>query len=822
METFWQDVKFGVRMLARKPGFTIIAVLTLALGIGANTAIFSAINTVLLAPLPYSEPETIVTVWQTRPAAREGRRRVPALSTGDFWEWRNETRTMEYLAAYSQTTLTLTGHGDPVRMTGARVSADMFPLLRVAPRHGRLLTREEEAPGNDRVVLLSHATWENRFGSSEAIIGGPITLDSNPYIVAGVMPPEFNFPDKATEFWVPFAIKPADRSGDEHMVMMIPVLGRLREGVSTTQAEAEGTALLQRLGAEFPEYDSEASDAEIQLVTLHERVIGPVRPALLILMGAVGLVLLIACANVANLLLTRAAARQKEMSIRAALGAGRMRIIRQMLTESVVLSLLGGVLGVVFAVWGTYAIVGLDPGNIPRLSEVEIDMTVLGYALGLSLLTSFVFGLAPAYRTSRSDLVHALKEGGARASSGLRLFGRNRTRSLLVVAEIALALILLVGAGLLIRSFATLAGQDPGYNPSGMLTMTINLPRARYPEGSMHTEFYRQLLEGTRSLPGVESVGATNFMPLVPMRVRMSFTIEGRPPAVDPADDPVAGFRLVSPGFFQAMGIPLRDGRTFGDNDRAGSPRVAVISEALARQNFSDENPIGQRLSLMGPEPFEVIGVVGDIRPRGLDSDPAPEIYLAYEQTSEMLTGGGRMASMTLVVRTAGDPLALLPALRGQVTTLDPQVPIYDVMPMDQRVSDSVATPRFYTVLLGAFAGLALVLSSIGIYGVLAYHVEQSTHEIGLRMALGAQQRDVRRLVLQQGALLAGIGVTVGLVGAFATARFLSSLLFGITPTDPASFIGVAALLSLVAMTAAYLPARKATQVDPMVALRYE
>ncbi len=819
MDTIWQDIRQGVRVMARNPWFTVIAVLVLALGIGPSTAIFSVVNTLLLTPPPYPDPDSIVRISQIRPGL-QGPQRSGSISTDDFQEWRASTQFFEQMALYAPNTITLTGQEEPARLNGASVSPSLFPLLRVQPFLGRVFAPDNEKAGNDRVVLLAQSCWEKRFGGGRSIVGKSIKLEGNDYMVMGILPAGFDFPARGTEYWIPFALNPPQRGGREVRIQVVPAIGRLKPGATVFQATAEGNNILKASAQNDPRLQIAGLTPSLQLMTLQEQTVGPVRPALIALLGAVGFVLLIACANVASLLLTRATDRQKEIAIRASLGAGRGRLTRQLLIESAMLSLIGGGLGLMLGYWGVALLPRIGPGNIPRVDEVQIDLRVLGFTLGVSLLTGLLFGLAPALKCTRLELVQALKEGGIQSKTGLRLFRHNRLRSLLAILEYALALVLLIGAGLLLNSFLRLISQDPGYDPRGVLTMQISLPRARYAQPEAQIAFYERMLEGIRGTQGVLSAGIANLMPMSQARMQLSFGVEGRPQSNNPADNVIAGVRLISPGFLQALGIPVLQGRNFNDQDRQNSDPVILVNQAFVQRYFSNENPLGKSLELMGP--CRIVGVIGNVKPQGLDSEPQPEALLCYQQFGQMLMMGGPASAPNLVVRTGGNPLSLVPAIRTEVMGLDPQLPVFNVSTMEQKVSDSVAQPRFFAVLLSIFAVMALVLAIVGIYGLLSYHVAQSTREIGIRMALGADRAHVFRLVLGQGAALAGIGIVLGIGGAWATSRFLESFLFSVKPVDAGTYSGIALLMACIAILASYVPARRATAVDPIVALRQE
>ena len=802
METLLRDIRYGIRSLIKRPAFTIVALIALALGIGANTAIFSLVNGVLLRPLPFEEPDRLVWMWGN---IRNAGNRA-SVSPPDFLDFRNENKTFEEFAASftMPLALNLTGSGEPERLSAAGITGNYFQALGAKPLLGRTFVVENEKPGNDQVVVLSYALWQKRFGGDPAIVGKTITLDGKAREVIGVMPQHFNFP-RAAGLWFPinFDIDPDMKLRKAHFMRPI---GKLKEGVTIAQAQADMDVIARRLEEQYPESNTGWS---LRLVSLREQLVGNTRPTLFILLGAVGFVLLIACANVANLLLVRAAARQKEIALRTALGAGRFRIVRQMITESVLLALMGGTLGTLLAIWGVDLLVTLSADNIPSTAQISIDATVLGFTLLISLLTGVLFGLAPALRTMNLNLTDSLKEGGRSGSEGAR---RNRTRSVLVVIESAVAVMLLVGAGLLVRSLIQLQNTSPGFDAHNVMTMNLTLTREKYSTPEKASSFFQELEGRVRGLPGVESVGLVTELPLSGQLNDMPFSVEGRPPVtIDQAFD--ADFRRVNQHYLSTLRIPLLRGRNFTEQEVRQSAKVLLISELLASQVFPNEDPLGKRLIfVMGPQPWEIIGIVGDIRDRALETQPLPAMYLPTY-------ANGRT---NLVIRTQGDPTSITAAVRKEVQALDPDQPVADVRTMEQWVETSVAAPRYRTLLLGLFALLALVLASTGIYGVMSYSVAQRTHEIGVRMALGARQLDVLKLVVRQGMGLVLIGVALGLVGAFALTRVMSSLLFGVGAKDPVTFAVVATLLTLVALVACYVPARRATKVDPLVALRYE
>lgn len=804
MGTILQDLRYGMRVLLQRPGFTAVAVLALALGIGANTAIFGVVNTVVLRPLPYPDPGRLMTVWDDN--TRQGwPKDVTGYST--FTEWKAQSSLFESMAAYSYSSPNLTTEGDPERVLGARVTPDFFRVFGVAPELGRGFQPGEDVEGNDQYAVLSHGLWQRRFGGDRGILGQTLRLNDAPVTVVGVMPPLFQMPDAETEVWVPMRAPTEPDRGNHYL----NVVGRLKEGATLEQAEAQLDVVMQSLAKQYPDaYEGFGA----RIVSLHEHLVGDVRPSLLVLLGAVLAVLLIACANVANLLLARTAAREREIALRTALGAGRGRIVRQLLTESVLLAMAGGTLGLGLAIWGGDLLVRLAPGGVPRLEGLCVDLSVLAFTLALALLTGLVFGLAPALQMSRPNLTESLKEA---KSVGAGVRGR-RLRSLLVVAEIGLALVLLVGAGLLLQSFARLRDVQPGFNAERMLTFQVSLPRAKYPDGPLLEAFPSQALERLRALPGVQSAAALHTLPLSGNYSSAGFSIEGRPAPPRTANID-AKYNPLSAGLFETMGIGLVRGRVFQPTDRSDAPPVVVINETMVSRYFPGEDPLGKRFKWGSADtkesPWrEIVGIVQDTRQRSLEQEPAPEVFMPLEQ--EPARG------LTFVVRSVGDPQALAGALRAEILALDRSLPIYNLRTMEQVLSESMARRRFNLWLLGLFSGLALLLASLGIYGVMSYMVTQRTREIGIRMALGAKRRDVLRLVLGQGVVLVGVGIAAGLAAAAGLSYTLASLLYGVSRTDPATYVGVSGLLAAVALLACYLPARRAMRVDPMVALRYE
>jgi putative ABC transport system permease protein len=802
-----QDLRFGFRTLLKNPSFTAIAVIALALGIGANSAIFSVVNTVLLRPLPYKDPDRLVMVWED--ATRHGYPRdTPAVA--NYLDWRTQNHVFEEMAAVADQSLNLTGVGDPERLEGSGANASLFTVLGVAPQIGRAFTAEEDQAGANRVVLLSNGLWARRFGADPAIVGKQITLNGQPHTVVGIMPAQFQFPSQDVELWVPLAFSQQQAANRGRHYLQ--VVARLKQGVTLAQAQAEMNTIASRLQQQNPQQNTDLGAA---VVPLHEQVVGDIRPALLILLGAVGLVLLIACANVANLLLARAAVRQKEIAVRVAFGASRWRLIRQFLTESVLLAAIGGAFGLVLSVIGIKLLPRFIPPNISQVKTIALDSRVLGFTILVSLLTGVIFGLFPALQASMFKPNETLKEGGRDSSSGNR---GNRMRALLVIAEVAVSLVLLIGAGLLINSFLRLRNLDPGFNSQNLLTMRIVLPDLKYPDQAHRSAFYTDLIQRVEALPGVKSAAVTTNLPLYRQGNSTGVEIEGRP-APPPGQEIIITTRVISPKYLTTMGIPLLRGRQFGPEETAKMPGAVIISETMARRYWPNEDPLGKRLTPgrnAGPEDwFQIIGIAKDVKQFELTAASKPQMYLPYVQADFF-------APRDLVVKTDVDPIGMAATVRRAVWEIDKDQPVSNIKTMDEIAAESVARQRFSMLLLAIFAGVALVLAAVGIYGVMSYSVTQRRNEIGIRMALGAQRSDVLKLTVGQGLKLVLVGVSVGLVGAFVLTRLMVSLLFGVGATDPGTFIGISVILVSVALIASYIPARRATKVDPLVALRYQ
>ena len=810
MDFLWKNLVYSLRMLLKRPSLTLVAIIAIALGIGANTAIFSVVNTVLLQPLPYDEPKQLLNLaTEVRNQALDGR---GAFSIPDVLDIQQSSKTLEHVAIYQRTGTMATEGGEPERVLGAAVTADYFSVLRAKPVLGRVFTRDEDKPGAPQVIVLSHGLWQRRFGGDPNIIGREIDLGGKTTVV-GIMPAGFEFPisDDAQDFWEPIFSSQflTKEMREERANRFLSAIARLKPGVTVEQARADLDLLSRQIEQQSPESNT---NVIFTAVSMHEDITRDYRPALLIMLGAVGLVLLIACANVANLLLARAAARQKEVAIRMALGASRRRIIAQLLTESVLLSLTGGVLGLLLATWGMDLLVAYGPADVPRLRDVGIDRYVLFFTLLVSMLTGVLFGLVPALQASKPDPGHTLKQDGR----GLTHAGSSRMRSVLIVSEVALSLMLLVGAGLLINSFWRLLRTDGGFDVQNVLALDIPLSRTKYTKPEQRSAAFEELIRRVKTLPDVRDVSVVNNVPLTDFDVEISFQIEGRPP-YKPGEETTADYTVVGNDYFRTLNIAVRRGRVFTNQDTANSPHALVVSDAFVKRYFPNEDPIGRRIVFDGEEKIEreIVGVVADVRRNGLDVEAEPEMYVSHVQSPER--------RLNLVIRSdAHDAAQLTQAVRAEVKAFDSNQIIWRAQTLEDLLSTSVAPRRFNMLLLGVFASVALVLAAVGLYGVMSYSVSWRTHEIGIRMALGAERGDVLRLVVRQGMTMAVIGLVLGLIGAYLLSRVIAGLLYGVSATDPLTFAGVSIVLLTVALLACLLPARRATRVNPIVALRTE
>ena len=803
MQTLIHDVRYGIRMFLRAPGFAAVAVATLALGIGANSAMFSAVNAVLLRPLPFADPDRLVLVSENN--LQKGWQQF-SVAPPNYIDWRTQNQVFDDVAAMRGAAFNFTGGAEPERITGSRVTPAFFTMLGVNPIHGRTFFGEDDQPGHDHVVVLSHGFWQRNFGGDQEILGHTIQLNGEGFTVVGIMPPDFQIPGRS-QVWTPAAFTPQQlQNRGAHFTS---VLARLKQGVSLETARADMNGIAERLAEQYPDTNGGWG---VNVNLLHDEVVRDVRLSLIVLLGAVGLVLLIACANVSNLMLTRATARHREMAIRAALGAGRGRIVRQLLTESSLLGLVGGALGLLLALWGSQLIRTLPAGTLPRADGVGIDMRVVGFTLGLALLTALLFGIAPALQVSRPNLAESLKEGGRSGMSGR---GRHRLRSVLAGLEVALAVVLSVGATLLVKSLWQLQAVDPGFRSEGLLTGTVSLPQTKYPNPQQQVNFYNQALAGLGSAADVKSAAVCTTLPLSGGDLIFSFRTD-RQGDVAPQDLSSANYYAVSPGYFSTLGVRLFEGRTFTEQDGPNSTRVAIINQTLANRLFPDESAIGRHLNMgiNSNVSREIVGVVADVHHYSLDRPTTMQMYEPFSQQP--------FGSMAIVLRTDRDPASLAGVLRRQIQVVDKDQPLAQIRTGDDLVSSAVVQSQFRTVLLGLFASLALLLAMIGIYGVISYSASQRTHEIGVRLALGAKRGDIVRLIVGHGMVFSLAGVGVGLAAAYGLTRFMSDFLFVVKPGDAATFASIAVLLTAVALLACYVPARRALKVDPIVALRYE
>jgi len=803
-----KDLRHSIRSLLRHPGFTVVAVITLMLAIGVNTTIFSVVNAVLLKALPFRDPQQLVSVHQTA-----GVGGLPGIAAYQYLAWKENGAAFDDLAAYTDNNFNLTGNGEPERISCAQVTASLFTTLGLQPVRGRVFLTEEDKPGADKVAVISEAFWQRRFGRDESILQNTLTLNNQPYSIVGVMPASFRFPGEF-DVWLPLALDPIKEvQGDTFQ--LVDVVGRLKPGATLTRAQTELDLIARQASVQGKD---PLPMSTVEVTPLQTQLVAGVRLTVLVLWGAVGLVMLLACVNVASLMVSRTLARQREIAVRAAVGARRWQLIRQLLTESVVIGVAGGALGLLIAVWGTRAVASLVPKDFATsvydLNNIRLDWRVFAFTLGLSVLTGIVFGLAPALTASKPDLIQALRNS---RSYGLMSFGLRSFRGWLVVAELALAVVLLLAAGLLVRSFNKLLAVDLGFDRENVLTARINLPRSNYLQPEQTQAFYDNLLQRVRSLPGVQSAGTISHTPLNGFGMIAFIQIESLPP-LDKKKDPPIGIGSVSSEYFRTMKIPLLSGRTYDARDGTDGQQVAIVNQAFASRFFPDGDPLGKRISF-GCEESKglcrtIVGVVGNIRQESITDEVTPEIYVPFAQA--------RVNGMTLLVRTDSDPLAIARAVRNEVLAIDRNQPIYDVKTLAQRVDDAVAVSRSLMLLFAAFALLALVLASVGIYGIVSYSVTQRTHEIGIRMALGARAQNVLSLIMKNGLTLVLTGIAIGIAGALALTRFLTTLLFGVTPTDGVTFVVVSGIFFVIAIVASLIPAFRATRVDPLIALRYE
>ncbi|HEU4434971.1 MAG TPA: ABC transporter permease [Pyrinomonadaceae bacterium] len=804
MDSLFKDIRYALRALLRHPGFTAVAVITLALGIGANTAIFSVVHGVLLAPLPYPESDRLVSLRQSNVMSNVAQPDAQ-ISPGNFLEWQRQSTTFSSVAAYRTVSFNLTGDGNPERLLAGRVSSGLFTLLGVQPVWGRDFVAEEDRPGSEKVVIISEGLWRRRFGGSRDVLGKSLKLDGEDFTIVGVMSASFRMPDqRERELWTPIAFK--DNEKTLYQARYIDAIARLKPEASVAQAQAEMSAIAARLAQEHPEANAGWT---INVKPLLDFVVGDVKTILWVLFGAVALVLLIACANVTNLLLARATTRQKEMALRAALGASRWAIVRQLATESLLLALLGAAAAWPLATWALRGLVAAAPADLPRIANVTIDNRALLFTFGITLLTAGLFGLAPALQTLRFDV--GVKYAGHQRSRSVR---QQRIGNVLIASEVALALMLLVVGGLLVRTVWRLSRVDPGFDVHNTLAVTLQLPQKKYAEPAQIARVSTELVQQVSTLPSVEATGIARILPIV-HDLPTAFYFEGyaRPKE---NDLPQTNYSAVSPGYFKAMGIPLIAGRTFTDRDTQDGRRVAIISQTLAQRYFPDGDAIGRRINVnTGPEAYrEIVGIVGDVKQNGLTKQTKPHTYEPFAQAPNQF--------MTLIVRSSGDPSSLVPAIRGKVLAIDSELPLQRVTTLDRVIANSIRQQRFTSLVLSVFAGVALLLAAAGLYGVISYSVAQRTHELGIRVALGAQVKDVMQLVLRQGMTFVIAGELIGIAGAFALTRLLGGLLFGVTPTDLPTFIAVTIVLTFVALAACYIPARRATKIDPLAALRHE